>query len=109
MRAGCAAHCGDSCAASSTSSLPKLLEKAKEMEAETVEHVRTIAVPLTPPKMAPAETVRMKAAAMGTTWATQSEQEMAGAGGAARAAGKASGRGGGGGGGGAAVLPAGRS
>ena len=82
VRAGRAAHCGDSCAASSTSSLPKLLEKAKEMEADTVEHVSTIAVPLTPPKMAPAETVRMKAAAMGTTWATQSEQEMAGAGGA---------------------------
>ena len=48
------------------------------MEAETVEHVSTIAVPLTPPKMAPAETVRMKAAAMGTTWATQSKQQVAG-------------------------------
>jgi hypothetical protein len=34
-----------------------------------------MAVPLTPPKMAPAETVRTKAAAMGTTWATQSVQQ----------------------------------
>ena len=79
------------------------------MEAETVEHVSTIAVPLTPPKMAPAETVRMKAAAMGTTWATQSKQQVAwGAGGAARAARKAAGagrwwRGGGGRGGGACL------
>ena len=37
------------------------------MLAETVEQSDTIAVPLTVPKMAPAETVSMNAAAMGTT------------------------------------------
>lgn len=43
-----------------------------------VEQVSTMAVPLTPPKMAPAETVRIKAAAMGTTWVTQSAQQDGG-------------------------------
>ena len=88
---GRAAHCGDSCAASSTSCLPKLLETPKEIEAEMVEQVSTMAVPLTPPKMAPAETVRMKAAAIGTTCATQSAQQDRGR----RWRGEGSGRGGG--------------
>ena len=87
--AGGAAHCGDSCAASSTSCLPKLLETPKEIEAEMVEQVSTMAVPLTPPKMAPAETVRMKAAAIGTTCATQSVQQDGGG----RRRGEGSGRG----------------
>ena len=97
--AGRAAHCGDSCAASSTSCLPKLLETPKEIEAEMVEQVSTTAVPLTPPKMAPAETVRMKAAAIGTTCATQSVQQDGGG----RWRGEGSGRGI------RAVAPAGRS
>ena len=54
-----------------------------------VEQVSTMAVPLTPPKMAPAETVRMKAAAIGTTCATQSAQRDGGG----RRRGEGSGRG----------------
>ena len=64
---GAAWYCGDREAVSRTSSLPKLLAIRNEVVAEMVEHVSTIAVPLTAPKMAPAETVRTKAAAIGTT------------------------------------------
>ena len=42
-------------------------EIKNEIDADIVEHVSTVAVPLTAPKMAPAETVRTKAAAIGTT------------------------------------------
>ena len=38
------------------------------MVADAVEHESTTAVPFTAPKMAPADTVSTKAAAMGTTW-----------------------------------------
>ena len=66
--ASMARNCLLSCAASSSLSRPNVRLMKKEIVAEMVLHVSTVAVPLTAPKIAPAETVRTKAAAIGTTW-----------------------------------------
>lgn len=69
------AHCGESFAMSRTNCLPTDREMKKDIVAETVEHVRTTAVPFAAPKMAPAETVSTKAAAIGTTWQNKSRSK----------------------------------
>ena len=63
-----ALNCLDSPKYSCSRSRPTARAIANEIVAEIVEHVSTVATPSGTPKMAPAESVSTKAAAMGTTW-----------------------------------------